>query len=77
MKIRFSLSLWLDRSAVLSVYNVNAIVERYMQAVEEVITIPTLIALLETQLAAGRLPLSMDEIIHQSELEFNYPLVDG
>ena len=53
-------------------YGVDAIVERYMQAVEEVINIPGIVGMFEALVSAGRLEEVMAEIIRQSRVEFNY-----
>jgi hypothetical protein len=52
-------------------YGVDAIVARYMEAVEEIINIPRLISIFEGLVAAGKLPQIMDEIVLQSRVEFN------
>jgi hypothetical protein len=53
-------------------YGVEAIVNRYMEAVEEVINSRQLISTFETLIAAGRLPEIMAEIVRQSRVEFNF-----
>lgn len=53
-------------------YGVEAIVNRYLEAVEEVINSPQLIATFESLIAAGRLPEIMAEIVRQSRVEFNF-----
>jgi hypothetical protein len=53
-------------------YGVDAVVARYMEAVEEVINIPALIASFEMLVSAGHLEEIMSEIIRQSRVEFNY-----
>ncbi|MFH1135644.1 MAG: restriction endonuclease [Pseudomonadota bacterium] len=52
-------------------YCVDAIVARYMEAVEEVINIPLLVALFEGLVGTGKLRQIMDEIVLQSRVEFN------
>jgi hypothetical protein len=52
-------------------YGIDAIVARYMQAVEEIINIPRLLSIFESLVAGGRLPQVMDEIVLQSRVEFN------
>ena len=53
-------------------YKINAVVEGYMQAIEEIINIPQLLKCLEVVIKAGRIRLVMDEVIVQSQVEFNY-----
>jgi len=53
-------------------YGVDAVVNRYMEAVEEIINIPLLISTFEALVTAGKLARVMDEIVLQSRLEFNY-----
>ncbi len=53
-------------------YRITAVVEGYMQAVEEVINIPTLLSHLEEIVKAGRVGDVMKEIVIQSKVEFNY-----
>lgn len=52
-------------------YGVDAIVARYMEAVEEVINIPILITMFEGLVGNGKLQQIMDEIVLQSRVEFN------
>ena len=60
------------REQALRKYGVNAVVDRYMEAVEEIINIPLLISTFEALVRAGRLQEVMDETILQSRVEFNY-----
>ena len=53
-------------------YGVDAVVGRYMEAIEEVITIPGLLAIFGTIVEAGKVGAVMDEIVLQSRVEFNY-----
>ena len=52
-------------------YGVDAIVARYMEAVEEVINIPHLVEVFEGVVRTGKLQQVMDEIVLQSRVEFN------
>jgi hypothetical protein len=52
-------------------YGVDAIVARYMEAVEEVINIPRLVEVFEGLVRTGKLQQIMDEIVLQSRVEFN------
>jgi hypothetical protein len=53
-------------------YNIEAIVENYMDCIEEIINIPTLIERFEDVTKQGYLSSILDEIILQSKVEFNY-----
>lgn len=57
-------------------YLVNAIVDKYMDCIEEVINIPTLNARFKEATKAGYLNNILDEIIGQSKTEFNYTDTD-
>lgn len=59
------------RSEALRKYGVDAIVARYMEAVEEIINIPRLVAVFEELVEAGKLQDVMDEVILQSRVEFH------
>ena len=52
-------------------YPVNTIVKRYMDCIEEVINIPTLISRLAEILKAKRINAVIDELVRQAEVEFN------
>ncbi len=52
-------------------YAVNAIVERYMQSIEEVINIPILIDRLQTVINRQDLDQIIDEVVKHSKVEFN------
>jgi hypothetical protein len=53
-------------------YGIDAIVARYMEAVEQIINIPILISMFETLVETGHLKEIMNEIVLQSRVEFNY-----
>lgn len=53
-------------------YPVNAIVERYMAAIEEIINLDTLRQRFKQVIEQGHLRNVLDEIIVQSKVEFNY-----
>ncbi len=53
-------------------YPVNAIVERYMQSIEEIINIPILSERFNEVTKNGYLKSILDEIVVQSKVEFNY-----
>jgi len=57
-------------------YHINAIVDRYMACIEEVINIPTLQERFRTCVAQGYLRAIMKEIVLQSKVEFNYEWSD-
>ncbi len=52
-------------------YHVNNVVQRYMDCIEEIINIPTLLERFEAILVDGRLSGVIQEIVVQSCLEFN------
>jgi len=53
-------------------YGITAIVERYVEAIEEIINIPLLLTVFESLVESGKLLDVMAEIIRQSRVEFNY-----
>jgi hypothetical protein len=53
-------------------YNIDAIVANYMNCIEEIINIPTLVKHFEAMTNQGHLSSILDEIILQSKVEFNY-----
>ncbi|WP_239121382.1 MULTISPECIES: hypothetical protein [Spirulina sp. CCY15215] len=55
-----------------SVYGIRAIVQRYMDSIEEVINIPKLTEIFTEQVNQGKVKEIMEEIILQSKIEFNY-----
>ncbi len=59
-------------SDALKTYPVKTIVKKYLDCIEEIINIPTLMAYLQTVEKNGLLLQVLDEIILQSKVEFNY-----
>lgn len=53
-------------------YSINAIVEKYMACIEEVINIPMLNIRFNAAVEQGYLNRILDEIVLQSKVEFNY-----
>ncbi len=53
-------------------YSINAIVDKYMACIEEVINIPTLSVRFKEAIKKGYLNKILDEIVLQSRVEFNY-----
>ena len=53
-------------------YAVDAIVNRYMECIEELINIPRLKEVFEEVKKRGDVSFVLDEIIHQSKVEFNF-----
>ena len=53
-------------------YPVKAIVERYMDCIEEIINLPALQERLKEATMEGHLRAILDEIVVQSKIEFNY-----
>ena len=60
------------RAQAKSRYLIDAVVESYMDAVEEVINISDLLAAFQEAVSSGRLSKVMEEVITQSKVEFNY-----
>ncbi len=60
------------RSGAMKQYSVNAIVQRYMDCIEEIINIPILIERFRESHTQKYLRQILDEIITQSRIEFNY-----
>ncbi|GAB1418475.1 hypothetical protein MASR2M12_12400 [Bacteroidales bacterium] len=58
------------------IYLVTAIVDKYMNCIEEVINIPTLNQRFADSIKLGYLKNILDEIITQSKVEFNYTDTD-
>jgi hypothetical protein len=53
-------------------YSIKAIVDKYMNCIEEVINIPTLTMRFREAVHQGYLSKILDEIVIQSKIEFNY-----
>jgi len=53
-------------------YPVTAVVQRYMDCIEEIINVPILLEHFESAISKGYLNAIVDEIIRQSKVEFNY-----
>ena len=64
------------RAEALRKYGVDAVVARYLQAVEEVINIPCLLAVFGDLVQTGKLQQVMEEIVLQSRIEFNLDASD-
>jgi len=60
------------REQAVSRYKIEAVVEAYMNAVEEIITVDDLLKAFEQVVQSGDLQAVMDEIALQSKVEFNY-----
>jgi hypothetical protein len=52
-------------------YQIKAIVKKYIESVEEVINIPTLVSIFEQVLESGKGASVIEEIVLQSRVEFN------
>lgn len=57
-------------------YSIKAIVDKYMDCIEEVINIPTLNARFNDAVKQGYLNKILDEVVIQSKVEFNYEDAD-
>jgi hypothetical protein len=53
-------------------YSIDAIVEKYMACIEEIINIPKLVEYFQIAHKNGFLPAILDEIVLQSKVEFNF-----
>jgi len=53
-------------------YSIKTIVEKYMNCIEEIINLPALRQRFEDATIQGYLRDILDEVIHQSRVEFNY-----
>lgn len=60
------------RAQAKSKYLIDAVVESYMGAVDEVINIPDLLAVFQEVVSSGYLAQVMEEVIIPSKVEFNY-----
>lgn len=60
------------RQGAIQQYSIEAVVQKYMDCVEEIINIPALIQALNEVEAIGKLEEVLSEIIKQSKVEFNY-----
>lgn len=60
------------RERAIRSYPVNAVVERYMSCIEEIISIPILLERFTAAVNRGHLKDILDEIILQTTIEFNY-----
>ncbi len=59
------------RGQAITKYKIEVVVNSYMQAIEEILTIPNLLEAFDFVVQAGQLQQVMDEIVLQSKLEFN------
>lgn len=53
-------------------YKIESVVESYMQAIEEIINIQSLVSIFMEIVKSGKIEKVMNEIVVQSKLEFNY-----
>lgn len=60
------------REQALRKYGVQAVVNRYMESVDEIINIPRLTSTFDLLVQSGKLRDVMEEIVLQSRVEFNY-----
>jgi len=61
------------RQNALKIYSIEAIVDKYMSCLEELINIPVLTLRFQEAVNQGYLHSILEEIILQSKVEFNYP----
>ena len=62
------------RAQATRMYNVDAIVNRYMSCIEELINMPILLERFEQAMSMGKLDEMVDELVVQSKVEFNLPM---
>lgn len=60
------------RAQAIAKYKIEAVVDSYMQAIEEIINIKDIMIAFDAVVNDGQLQMVMDEIIVQSKVEFNY-----
>jgi hypothetical protein len=60
------------RQQAIAKYKIDAVVESYMKAVEEIINVESLLKAFGEVVESGQLQAVMDEIVVQSKVEFNY-----
>ena len=60
------------RAQAVALYKIEAVVDSYMKAVEEIINVTDLVKAFDEVVKTGQLQAVMDEIIVQSKVEFNY-----
>lgn len=60
------------QSSAESMYGIKSVVQRYMSSIEEIINIPDLIKIFKEQVKKEKVKEIMDEIVLQSQVEFNY-----
>ena len=60
------------RAQAIARYKIEAVVDSYMKAVEEIINVTDLIKAFDEVVKSGKLQQVMDEIVVQSKVEFNY-----
>lgn len=60
------------RQQAISKYKIEAVVDSYMKAVEEIINVADLVKAFDEVVQSGCLQAVMDEIVLQSKVEFNY-----
>ena len=52
-------------------FGIKKIVAKYMDAIEEIVNIPRLVELVDESLQNGTIPSLIDELVLQSQVEFN------
>jgi hypothetical protein len=60
------------RKQAIAKYKIEAVVDAYMNAIEEIINVQDLIRAFDAVVSSGHLHQVMDEIVMQSKVEFNY-----
>jgi hypothetical protein len=60
------------RAQAVAKYKIETVVDSYMKAIEDIINVQDLVAAFDTVVKSGQLQTVMDEIVAQSQVEFNY-----
>ena len=60
------------RAQAVAKYKIEAVVESYINAIEEIINVKDLVVAFESVVKSGQLQTVMNEIVIQSKVEFNY-----
>jgi hypothetical protein len=60
------------RDQAVAKYKIEAVVDSYMKAVEEILNVADVVNAFDDVVKSGRLQEVMDEIVVQSKVEFNY-----
>ncbi len=65
------------KANAIKIYSIEAVVEKYMDCIEEIINIPTLKERFQSAIKQGYLVQILDEVVLQSKMEFNYQEIES